>query len=411
MRRDLLSAATLLALALPQAASAQRETFGDTGAVFEFSRQAVVFTDLTLFRETHAVAYLDLKEEIASTWLPWDLVSVGRGPEGEPWFRLKYSFLLLHPLDYQGPIFGDRLAAMGHVVEGGGVYKTMVDVGDWYPGGVELEVGGGGEVLFTRLASTQTPDLQQEISFTENTSPFIYGTEWVGSAYLYARFGPFLRWQSKLRFNKRNAVNPGQISLDGKGALAFPERDNQGGVELSLFDQFEIAGVGLAGEVQHGEDAWNFKQMLMAGIREKILVPQINTSFELGFKGFDGFSTNLMEFNVAYYDLPEFGWLANAGGRLGFDGKPYSARLGLTYMQFRGELTMQFTNRFGEPDRALGFGLGVSGVLRFFMDTKGKPPPTDMELAVYYNYLDHLDQMPGLRGTLFVTGRFLVQAY
>lgn len=411
MRSEACAAVVLLSSLASAGAQAQRGRFEDTDAVFEFSRQAVVFTDLTLFRESQSVAFLDLEREIERSWLPWGLVTLEQGPEAMPRFRLKYSFLLLHPLDYVGPVFGDRLAAMAHVVEGGGVYKTTVDVGDWYPGGIELEIGGGGEVLFSRLASTQTPDLNQYEGFDEDTSPFVYGTEWVGSAYVYARFGPFLRWQSKLRFNKRDAVDPGRVSLDGRGALVFPERDDRGGISLALFDRFEIAGIGLAGELQHGEDAWNFEQMLMAAISEKILVPQINTSFELGVRGFDGFSTNLVELDVAYIDLPEIGWVASAGGRLGFDGQLYSARAGFTYLHFRGELTMQLVNRYGESDRALGFGVGVGSLARILIETEGKPPPFDFELAVYYDYLDHLDQMPGLRGTLFVTGRVVGQAF
>jgi hypothetical protein len=30
----------------------------------------------------------------------------------------------------------------------------------------------------------------------------------------------------------------------------------------------------------------------------------------------------------------------------------------------------------------------------------------DGEIAIYYNYLDHLDQVPELRDTLLITGRF-----
>lgn len=410
LRNRACAALGLLALALPQTSFAQRETFTDTSAIFDFSRQAVVFTDITLFRELGPLVWVDLDEEIENSWLPWGLVSIGEAPPIEPAAQLKYSFLLLHPLDYVGPVFGDQIAAMAHVVEANGVYKTMVDIGDWYPGGVELSVGGGAEVLFSRLASTQTPNLQEDIGFTKPTSPFVYGTEWVGSARLFARFGDFVRWQSKLRFQKRSAINPGSVSLDGRGALRFVDRDDRAGIQLSLFDEFEIAGVGLAGEVQHGESAWNFKEMLMAGIREKILVPDWSTTFELGVKGFDGFRTNLVELNVAYLNLPDTEFIVSAGGRVGFDGQMYSARAALTYENIKAEGTLQFTNRYGEPDRTFGFGIGVGGIARFFMGS-GEPPPGDIELAVYYNYLDHLDQMPGLRGTLFITGRAMGQLF
>lgn len=399
-----------LLLGLPNVGWAQRETFNDTSAIFDFSRQAVVFTDVTLFRELAPLISLDLREAEASTWLPWGLISIGEAPPVDPTFQLKYSFLLLNPLDYSGPVFGDQIAAMAHVVEAGGVYKTNLDVGEWYPGGLDLEIGGGAEILFSRLASTQTPDLNKDIGFTKKTSPFVYGTEWVGSVRLNARVGEFLRWQSKLRFQKRSAINPGSVSLDGRGALRFVDRDDISGVQLALFDEFEIAGVGLAGEVQHGESAWNFKQMLMAGIREKILVPKLSTTFELGFKGFDGFSTNLVELNVAYLNLPEAELIISAGGRLGFDGQMYSARAAITYENIKAEGTLQFTNRYGEPDRTFGFGVGVGGIARFFMKSDD-PPPGDVELAVYYNFLDHLDQMPGLRGTLFITGRAMGQVF
>lgn len=402
-------ALVMLSLVLSSAAFAQRGTFSGTDEVFDFSRQAVVFTDLSLFGEVGALAWIDIDEASENSWLPYHMVAIGAAPPVDPTFRMKYSFLLLNALDYKGPVFGDRIASIGHLVEAGGVYRTNLDIGEWYPGGLDVEIGGGAEVLFSKLASTQTPNLDDDIGFTKPTSPFDYGSEWVGSTYVQARIGPFLRWQSKLRFQRRRSVDPGRVSLDGRGALVLG-RDDRSGVKLSLFDRFEIAGIGLAGEVQHGDTAWNFKQMLMVGLREKFLIPDLGTTVEFGVKGFDGFETNLVELNVAYIDLPRADYVISGGGRLGFDGAPYSARFGIMYENFKVEGTLQLVNRYGETDRLLGFGVGLGGISRFFIEEPG-PPPLDFELAVYYNYLDQLDQMPGLRGTVFVTGRALVQGF
>ncbi len=408
MRGLKLSLVSLL-VALSCTAHAQRGTFSGTDQVFDFSRQAVVFTDLSLFGEVGALAWIDIEQASKNTWLPFKMIALGEAPPVDPTIRMKYSFLLLNALDYEGPVFGDKIASMGHLVEGGGVYRTNLDIGQWYPGGLDVEFGGGAEVLFSRLASTQTPNLDEDIAFTEQTSPFIYGSEWVGSTYFQAKFGPFIRWQSKLRFQRRRSVDPGRVSLDGRGALVLG-RDDRSGIKLSLFDRFEIAGIGLAGEVQHGDSAWDFKQMLMAGVREKFLIPDLGTTVEFGVKGFDGFSTNLVELNFAYIDLPRADYVISGGGRLGFDGAPYSARFGIMYENYKVEGTLQLVNRYGETDQLWGFGVGLGGISRFFVKEPG-PPPFDFELAVYYNYLDHLDQMPGLRGTVFVTGRMIMQGF
>lgn len=406
-------ASLLLALATlaPSVASAQRATLESTDSLFDFSRQAQVFGEVSMFDEGRRLRAHDLERESAASWLPWGLVSMSDAPTVEPSFRLAYRFLLLDSLDFQGDAFGDRIVSTAHVVDLDIRYRTMVDIGDWYPGGVELELGGGAEIIANRLASAQTPDFAGDVGFGDETTPFVYGTEWQGAGTLFARFGPFFRWQSKLMFQDRSAVDPRNVSLDGRGALVFPDRADRSGFELALLDRFEVMGIGLIGEVQHGPSIWNFSEMLMAGLKEKVYIPQIASVVEAGVKSFDGFSTNLVELAVTVPNFPYFEVPVNVGGRMGFDGQFYSARAGFSVSVFRAEGTVQLVNRRQEPDKVFGFGVGFGGLTELLADEESAPMPIDAELAVYYNYLDHLDQLPGLRGTLFFTARIVGQYF
>lgn len=402
MLRSRLIPALLIAAtsAVPDAALGQRQPLRSSDSLFDLSRRAVVFTETSLFREQDELFDLDLEAALAESWLPFDLISLSKNPRQPSTFELRYSFVLMNPVEFVGSAFADRMTVQGHLFELNLASETKVDLGPLT--GVPLQFGGGARALFSRATSQTAPDLSGSFDFEDSLDPFVYGNEVLGTVHAFARLGSFLRWQSRLFFQRRRSVDPSQVSLDGRGVLSFPARDDQTGLSVALFDEFEILGIGLAGEVQHGASLWNFKEMLMAGVKEKVLIPSARMTVEAGVKGFDGFSTNMAELNLGY--VPDMELAITGGGRLGFDGRVYSARVGVAYHWVKAEGTVQLVNRRGEPDRLFGVGVGAS--LRGLMEKeKGDRSGLDGELAIYYNYLDHLDQVPELRDTFLIMGR------
>lgn len=417
MSRSVLGAVALAATLMGSSidAHAQGQVFRSTDSLFDFSRRAVVFTEGSLFREYVEVLGLDLEQAERDSWLPFGMISLSDRPREPSVFDFKYSLVVLTPLEFQGTSFVDQMTIQGHLFEVSGAYQTRFSLGDGVLRDIPLQLGGGANVLYSRISSNLVPDVSEPFDSDGELEPYVYGGEVVGTVHAFARLGSFLRWQSRLFFHSRSAADPRNISLDGRGGLVFPTRDDRGGLDFALFDQFEILGIGLAGEVQHGPSLWNFNEMLMAGLRERILIRDWGLRLDLGVKGFDGFTTNLVELNVGYISLPEMNGAITGGGRLGFDGRFYSARLSLALEMFKGEATVQIVNRRGEEDLLFGFGLGVTlGGIRDALDERGTRDREaylfDAELAVYYNYLDHLDQVPAMRDTLFIMGKLRFDA-
>lgn len=231
-----------------------------------------------------------------------------------------------------------------------------------------------------------------------------YGSQFQGRMSVGTVFYKAFGFKSNLYYDVTKWQNPDRRYIDSRGDLAFyDEASEESNRRIALFDKFELYDLGFFIELLHGEEIWNTADAQYIAFTERLNIDLINTYFEFSYKAFNAWAARYIEPKIGFI-LDESGGeivALEAGTRLTpREGRATAYRGSLLMsdgiLQYRYEMTYLLEDTTGrEVNRTgHGVGLGYGGLDGVF------------ELAYYYNYMNHVDLVPGLTDVHFFKAYF-----